>query len=198
MVEQVTFQTIFQFLQTVGILVGVLYYIMTIRSNQRNQKIQLENRQTQLFMQFTNKLADLRVDGTWNEIFDEWSWNDCDDFMNKYGPEANPGEWEKFMAIAGIFERMGVLAAHESVDVQLIYDFIAGNPIRLWDKYEKIIDYVRIEIEDPPKGMFLENFEDLVFMLRDVRAEDIRDLEHRLKRRRVRRQALGRTMPDYP
>jgi hypothetical protein len=32
MVEQVTFQTIFQFLQTVGILVGVFYYIMTIRT----------------------------------------------------------------------------------------------------------------------------------------------------------------------
>ena len=30
MVEQVAFQTVFQFLQTVGILVGVFYYIMTL------------------------------------------------------------------------------------------------------------------------------------------------------------------------
>ncbi len=36
MVEPVTFQILFQFLQTVGVLVGVFYYIMTIRTNQRN------------------------------------------------------------------------------------------------------------------------------------------------------------------
>ena len=42
MVEQITFQTLFQFLQTVGILVGVFYYIMTIRANQRNQELTLK------------------------------------------------------------------------------------------------------------------------------------------------------------
>ena len=51
MVEQVTFQTIFQFLQTLGILVGVFYYVMTLRYNRRNQELQLETRQAQLFMQ---------------------------------------------------------------------------------------------------------------------------------------------------
>jgi len=39
-----TYQTVFQFLQTVGILVGVFYYVMTIRANQRNQQLQLETR----------------------------------------------------------------------------------------------------------------------------------------------------------
>ena len=65
MVEQVTFQTIFQFLQTVGILVGVFYYVLTIRANQRNQELArkaqeqaLETRQTQLFMYFHEKLVE--------------------------------------------------------------------------------------------------------------------------------------------
>jgi len=64
MVEQVTFQTIFQFLQTLGILVGVFYYIMTIRTNQRNQEIaqknqelQLESRNLQLFMQLYQQMS---------------------------------------------------------------------------------------------------------------------------------------------
>jgi hypothetical protein len=48
MVEQITFQTIFQFLQTVGILVGVFYYISTIRTNQRNQEISLRNQELTL------------------------------------------------------------------------------------------------------------------------------------------------------
>jgi hypothetical protein len=52
-------------------------------------------------------------------------------------------------------------------------------------------------LEESPKGQFLEYFEDLVYMLRDVHNDDIRELDNRLKRRRVRRQELGRTMPDY-
>jgi hypothetical protein len=103
----------------------------------------------------------------------------------------------KFMSIAGLYEQMGVLAKHGPVDVQLIYDLVAGYPIRLWDKYEEIIDCLRIEWEDPPKGMFLEYFEDLVYMLRDVRVGDVRDLDDRLRRRRALRQKLGRTIPDY-
>jgi hypothetical protein len=43
-IEQLTFQTVFQFPQTVGILVSVFYYITTIRANQRNQQLQLETR----------------------------------------------------------------------------------------------------------------------------------------------------------
>jgi hypothetical protein len=58
MVEQMAFQTVFQFLQTMGILVGVFYYVMTIRANQRNQQLQLETRQAQLFMQPYNRWSD--------------------------------------------------------------------------------------------------------------------------------------------
>ena len=57
MVEQVTFQILFQFLQTVGILVGVFYYIMTIRTNQRNQEISLKNQQLTLQSQELTRKA---------------------------------------------------------------------------------------------------------------------------------------------
>ena len=68
MVEQVTFKTIFQFLQTAGILAGVFYYIMTIRTYQRNQEIgsrnqelTLETKQAQLFMNIFNTFSSERA-----------------------------------------------------------------------------------------------------------------------------------------
>ena len=192
---EITYQMVLSTLQTVSLMVGVFYYIFIMRNSQKNQQMQLETRQTQLFMQFNDRRVSLRNE--WNEIYDEWSWNDYDDFMQKYGPESNPEEWMKFMSIAGLYEQMGVLAKHGSVNVQLIYDLVGGYLIRLWDKYEEIIDCLRINWEDPPKGMFFEYFEDLVYMLRDVRVGDIRDLDNRLRRRRILRQKLGRTMPDY-
>jgi len=45
--------------------------------------------------------------------------------------------------------------------------------------------------------MWLEYFEDLVYMLRDIRADDIRDLDNRLMRRRIQREKLGKTISDY-
>jgi hypothetical protein len=192
-----TYQLVLSTLQTVALVVGIVYYLFIIRNSQRNQLIQMETRQTQLFMGFVEKLSELRVQGTWREVCDEWSWTDYGDFMHKYGPDASPEEWMKFMATAGLFETMGVLATHGSVDVKIMYDLQGGYPIRLWEKYEDIIDGFRIEREDPPKGMWMEYFEDLVYMLRDERAKDICDLDNRLKRRRIQREKLGKTMPDY-
>ena len=178
-----------------GVVAGFSYYVLTVRNNQRNQRQQLETRQTQLFMQFTEKIRDNQE--AFTEMREEWSWNNYDDFMQKYGPEANPDEWWKFITLAGLFEQMGVLAKEGSVNVQIIYDWIGSYPIRLWDKFEEIIDGYRIEREAPPKGMWMEYFEDLVYMLREIRVEDIRDLDNRLKRRKTQRQEIGRTMPDY-
>jgi hypothetical protein len=50
MVEQITFQTVFQFLQTGGILIAVFYYITTLRN-------QNTARQAQIFMNMYNQLG---------------------------------------------------------------------------------------------------------------------------------------------
>jgi len=67
-IEQLTFQTVFQFPKTVGILVSVFYYITTIRANQRNQQLQLETRETQLFMQIYQQLNSAESMATWAEV----------------------------------------------------------------------------------------------------------------------------------
>ena len=48
MVEQVAFQTVFQFLQTVGILVGVIYHIMTLRNTQKTREPSLKAKEQAL------------------------------------------------------------------------------------------------------------------------------------------------------
>jgi len=201
---EITLPIVLQLLQTVGILVGIVYYITIMRNSQRNQRIQLETRQTQLFTQFNDEFR--KSGDAWIDIMGSfgltgsssgWSWEDYDDFMMKYGPDNSPEEWQKFVSIADLFERMGILAKEGSVNLQIIYDHMGGSPIRFWDKFEEIIDMQRIELEKPPKGMWMEYTEDLVYMLRDIRADDIRDLDNRLRRRRIQREKLGRTMPDY-
>ena len=47
----VSYQMVLSTLQTVGLLVGIVYYLTIMRNSQKNQQMQLETRQSQLFMQ---------------------------------------------------------------------------------------------------------------------------------------------------
>ena len=58
MLEKVTFQTIFQFIQTISIMVGIAYYLMILQNQQKSQKTALETRQAQLFMPIYAKFYD--------------------------------------------------------------------------------------------------------------------------------------------
>jgi len=170
MVEQVTFQTIFQFLQTVGILVGVFYYIMTIRTNQRNQEISLKNqeltlqsqeqsletRQAQLFMTIYSKFYDKGFMKDLVDIILNWGWENYDDFMEKYGPWENPESYSTFTACNDYFEGIGVLVKRNLIEASLIDDLVSGLVMMYWDKTESIIREIRVRQNYP---QFSEYFE---------------------------------------
>ena len=69
-------------IQAVGILVAVIYHIMTLQNTRKNQQLTLETRQTQLFMQAYHKWIDKDLNLT-NTIIDRWEWQDYDDFMGR-------------------------------------------------------------------------------------------------------------------
>jgi len=165
MVEQVAFQTIFQFLQTVGILVGVFYYIMTIRTNQRNQEIaqknqelQLESRNLQLFMQLYQQMSSPEAYQTVMEIM-YYDWGDIDDFLLKYGERNNVVAYGKYMSIMRRYNTIGLLMRDKHIDPELLWDYIGDSVIAMWDKYGEIIREMRVRLNQPT---FLEWFESLV------------------------------------
>jgi len=54
---EVTYRMVLSTLQTTGILVGIFYYIMTLNNTRKSQRLTLESRQAQLFMQMLNARA---------------------------------------------------------------------------------------------------------------------------------------------
>ena len=48
-------QTLLGYLTPISLTVGVVYYILTLRNTRRNQEMQLETRQAQLFMQIYDR-----------------------------------------------------------------------------------------------------------------------------------------------
>ena len=57
MVEQLILQTLLTYLTLISVPVGVFYHIMTLRNTGKNQEMQLETRQAQLFMQIYQEMS---------------------------------------------------------------------------------------------------------------------------------------------
>ena len=124
-----------------------------------------------------------------NELLNEWSSANFDDFWSKYGREDNPDQWRKYLKLIYYYEYIGILVKEGLVDPKLIYEFDI-TPIRLWEKYEPIVIGCRERFEAPPKGMLAEWFEDLFYVLKDILVKDRRNLASRLARRKMMQETL--------
>lgn len=143
-------------LQTVGILVGIFYYIMTIRTNQRNQDIAirnqeltLETRQAQLFMNIFNTFASKEYQKDKEQMMAVWEWKDYTDFFAKYGPDVNPDDHAVWDMNLQWMEGVGVLVRRGLIDPELVYDIMYGSIISFWEKHETIIQGLREQSQLP-------------------------------------------------
>ena len=149
MVEQATFQTLFQFLQTVGILVGVFYYISTLRNAQRTQQLQLETRQAQLFMQLYNRYRDDTRDLDIDKSFLDVEIRSFEDFMRLWKTDEDFGK--ALSTLGGFFEGIGVMVREGYIPVRLVALQWSGMTRRFWQKLEPFMADVR-EIQRFPRA----------------------------------------------
>ena len=129
-----TYQMVLSTLQTIALIVGIAYYLIIMRNSQRNQQIQLETRQADLY---------LRLWGRWNtKEFSEqryeayrMRWTDRDDFLDNYSAINNPeayASWNTFgRTIAGVAE----LWRKNLVDIEFLDDEMITDIINFWGKF---------------------------------------------------------------
>ncbi len=164
MAEQVTFQILFQFLQTVGILVGVYYYIMTIRTNQKNQEISLKNqeltlqsqeltrktqeqsletRQAQLFMNIYNQsFANREWLNAYNKVMST-NWDDYEEYItiaDFRDPDSSDKEYlEAQSYVCSFYEGLGVFVKEGLVDIRMIALTMTYMTKSYWEKLASIV-----------------------------------------------------------
>ncbi|UCD45779.1 MAG: hypothetical protein JSV27_04650 [Candidatus Bathyarchaeota archaeon] len=93
---EITVPIMLQIFQTVGILVGIVYYITIMRNSQRTRELSLkaqeqalETRQTQIFMQIYQQLNSEESFKTWAEL-KNLDVPDYEEFLRKYDSVVNP------------------------------------------------------------------------------------------------------------
>lgn len=162
---EVTLQVILQLLQTAGILVGIIYYITVMRSNQKSQQMQLENRQAQLFMQSYRETSTPELQTIAFKIM-KWEWTDFANFREKYVDDPRKfGEWVSFMVY---MNGLGIMLKEGYIDSELLYkmDQDGTAPIRFWSKFKSIIREMRTHQNNPGEFQYFEYYVEEMFRLR--------------------------------
>ena len=187
-------QTLLTYLTLISVPVGVFYHIMTLNNTRKNQKLQLETRQVQMFQYYVDKLSSTEI-VSYSRDIRNWEWEDPEDFYQNYWN--NPEEAEKLRQVFALYERIGILLKEGVIDLALIYDMVGTGPLREWEKFESVLDYIRVNYEQGVKGMIFEYFEDLAYGLLEYRDVDRKKFEQRYQRRKQTRAKYGKTIPEY-
>jgi hypothetical protein len=138
MAEPVTLQTLLTYLTLISVPVGVFYHIMTLRNTRKNQELQLETRQAQLYMGLINTLRSPEFRRQWH-IAEAASWEDYDDFSTKYSAENNPEVLSAFTSVWAFFESVGTLVKKGLIDLGLVDGFLAGSLVGAWRWFEPLL-----------------------------------------------------------
>lgn len=164
-----------QILQTVGILVGIVYYITIMRNQQRTRELALktqeqatETRQTQIFMQLFQQLNSEESAKSWAELIN-MKVPDYDEFLQKYDSSVNPAHYAKRIHLWWTFHSIGELLRTETIESDLVLRLqLAPMVIAMWENWEHIIREIRERENFPEYG---EGFEYLYHELKRIRSE---------------------------
>ncbi len=158
----ITYQMILSTLQTAGLLVGIFYYVTTLRNAQKTRELTLkaqeealETRQAQLFMHiYRDMISPEHFIGT-NELY-EMEWEDWDDYNRKYSSENNPEAYALRNSTWGRINGVGLLVKAGLIDVSNVHDLMRTTILWQWEKFRDIIIRSR---EEWNMDNFLDGFE---------------------------------------
>jgi hypothetical protein len=160
---EITLPIVLQIVQTVGILVGIVYYITIMRSQQRTRELALESqeltrkaqeqtletRQTQLFMQIYQQFNTEETHKTVMELIN-LEIKDNDEYLQKYDSSVNPAHYGKRAHIWYSYNTIGELLRMGIIELELLIRLQLDLPVILmWDKWEDIIRATRVRENIP-------------------------------------------------
>jgi hypothetical protein len=104
MVDLAMLQVVRDLVAIFGVIAGFTYYVLTVRNTQKNQQLQLETRQAQLFMQIYDKFTNKEYVKDWVDFVFLQEFDDYQEYMEKYGYRNNLDAWASRVAISDYFE----------------------------------------------------------------------------------------------
>jgi hypothetical protein len=148
----VTVETISIVFTGLSVSLAAVYYIMTLRNTQRNQQLQLETRQAQLFSFLMDKMDSvewwqhyLTIRDAQDRTYDEWI-----EIIR------DPLHYGGLMSIVTFFNHIGWLVKKGLIELETVRETMSPNIIRIYENTRSGFDEYERRTKTPQRHSYLE------------------------------------------
>ena len=115
----------------IGIIVAIIYYTLTLRNASKTRELQI-------FMAIVNDLNSQEKRTTYAEtLFEEVA--DYDEFVERFGGNANPLHYGKRSSLWWTYNSMGIMLKRGHISIDVIDDLVGLSVVLQWKKWGEII-----------------------------------------------------------
>ena len=132
---EITYQMVLSTLQTVGLLVGIFYYIITLQNAQKS-------RDAQIFLQFSNRMGSEKWQRGTQLFLDGLKFNSFSEMMSY--SENNPENWSDIRYVQAALEDFGGMVRGGYLKVNIIAITTFTPIILVWEAMQPTIEEWRI------------------------------------------------------
>jgi hypothetical protein len=164
--------------QTIGVLVtaasvsiAAIYYMLTLKTNQKNLSMNLETRQSQFMSQISDEINSLE---NWKIAWEllGMEWTDWEDFEKKYGSSGNPEAAARRFSLFSKLDNVGWLLKNGVLDPEWVHSQFHMNVTTLWLKFEPQIIQMRKAMRSPTILMGFEYLGRKILEIEKVKAPE--------------------------
>ena len=167
---EITYQMVLSTLQTLSIMVGIFYYVTTLRNAQKTRELTLESQE--LTRKAQEQAAETRQIQLFMQLFDRWGDPDFARLYGKYRYETcakvnndpeeickiavqsvfesyDPDVWIPIQTLTQYFEGIGIIYKKKLVDIETLESLLSDRIIWYWDATGAFVNYAREKLDDP-------------------------------------------------
>jgi hypothetical protein len=153
---ELTLSVFLQIVQTVGVLVGIVYYITIMRTNQKTRELSLkaqeaaEKARKREMIMLRSQTYTMEYARAFIEYERMEEWTTVEEFDERYGIRNNPEAFANVIYIRNLFNSAGLMLKEEGVDPELLFQLYApGAVVSLWEKQLMHVESVRERFNYP-------------------------------------------------
>ena len=139
--------TISVIVASVSVIVGIIFYLINLRSARKREKIDMLMRIYMLYN--TKEFHDA------DSLLLSAEFKDYDDFREKYGPPTGREPIHLALRqISGAYNQLGLLLQNKLIDIRMVQSTFEVE--RHWEKVKPIVEEARKVLNDPTYLMYFE------------------------------------------
>ncbi len=138
-------QTISMASAAIGVLAGVVNWIIRLKRAERQRQTEIKTRQAQLLMDIYDHFLDPDITEAYSELYSR-STDNYAEYLRTY---IEGGSDIEFVLVGRYLVGIGVLVKNELIDISLVYDLMAWPIMQTWEKYKPIVEGRRVELDFP-------------------------------------------------